>query len=347
MQDNPLIIYKPWSPNVIKLSMKKFSGGFLPALDIELSAQCNHNSCIYCDSHVGFPSWSEPSFDQLKSVIDEGKDLGVEWVYICGLGEPANDDKFFRLIRYLHENEISVSIFSNGIGYSRADVKYLKNNEVNLILKLDSFNEVVFDHLLGKKGSARQIYKTLQLLLEEGYAERNIDNYSDLAFSIVITKMNLCDIPMIVKYCKENNIFPSVGELEYSGKAKDLFNKLSPSRDELIDLKNRIDLILGYDYKKPVCPSAIAGLHLNNLGKYVIDEKTGLSCSWYLLMEPRYLEIGQIGDTLRRVLDRMIQYRKGKLNNIDELIKMYSSHVFGGCGGDIKTLLDLSALCCI
>jgi MoaA/NifB/PqqE/SkfB family radical SAM enzyme len=342
MKDNPPVMYEPWSSKVIERSIDKFANGYLPTLNIELSAKCNHKSCIYCDTQVGFSNQNELSFDQLRSVVDEAKGIGIEWVYICGLGEPTNDEKFFKLIEYLHEKNIKISIFSNGIGYTKDEIKKLKHNEVNLVLKLDSFNEQIFDSLLGKQGSAKCIYKTLALLLEVGYAERNENNLTDLAFSIVPTKINLHDIPNIIEYCKQNNIFPSVGELECSGKAKESFYKLSPSREELINLKIKIDNILDYNYKKPICPSAITGLHITNLGRYVIDEKTGLSCSWYSLKEPTYLEIGRAGDDMKLVLDRMIKYRMKKWDDMGDLIKNHPPHIFGGCGGDIKTLLHLS-----
>jgi len=342
MKDNPPFMYEPWSFKVMGSAIEKFKNGYLPILDIELSARCDHGCCIYCDSDVGSPYPNELSFEELKSVVDSGKKLGVEWVYICGLGEPTDDEKFFRVIEYLAENDIKISMFSCGIDYTIKDIKKLRNCNVNLIIKLDSFDEKIFDYLLGKEDSAKSVYKTLALLLEEGYAKKNDDDLTDLAFSIIPTRKNIKEIPKIVKYCKENNIFPSIGELEFSGRAKKVFSALSPSKEELIELKRNVDMILGYDYKKPICPSAIASLHINNVGKYVVDKETGLSCPWFFLKEPEYFEVGDVReDEIRVVLKRMIEYRKERRSNIESIIKNISQHVFGGCGGDITKLLEL------
>ena len=335
------ITYYPWSETINRQCLDQYAAGRMPVLDLELSARCTHGSCIYCDSKVGKPYPNELELSETIDIIEQGEKLGLQWVYICGLGEPADDDKFFGLIELLCDKGIGVSAFTNGLRFTRTDIRVLRDSKVNLIVKLDSFDPNVFDRILGKSGSAEAIYRTLEILLEEGYAERNERNETDLALSIVPTRWTIQDIPYIVKYCKENNIFPSIGELEYSGKAKGVYEELSVSKVELLRLKRGVEDILGYPYRRPMCPAVIAGLHITNTGKCVVHRNTGLSCHWFLLTEPNMVEIGDVRkDSLVELNNKLRDYREkhfdASLVNVDSRIP----NVFGGCGGKLEEIFE-------
>lgn len=337
-----IVMYEPWSSTIMDHVLDDFSKGRLPVLGIELSARCDHNLCLYCDSLVGKPNRSELSLSELKKVVGSGKKIGVEYLYICGLGEPSDDAKFYELIEYLNEMDITTSVFTNGIGYNKENVQMLLSNNVNLIIKLDSLDETIFDQLLGKEGAAKCIYRTLNLLLREGYSKKRENCLTNLAASIVPTRKNIKSIPEVVEYCNDNNIFASIGELEFSGKAKAIFHDLVPSDKQLTELKKKVDKILGYNYEKPVCPSTIVSLHINSVGEYVVDRNTALSCPWFLLKEPDCLKIGSVRkDRIEDVFERMLYLRERKIDSVRGILLNDSERIFGGCGGSIRKLLRL------
>ncbi len=72
-----------------------------------------------------------------------------------------------------------------------------------------------------------------------------------------------------------------------------------------------------------------------------MDERTGLSCGWFWLDEPKMISIGNITNmTLEEVTAKIITYQKSKFADVIEKAKSLEPNPFGGCGGDAKTLLS-------
>ncbi len=332
--------YRPWAQTVMDECIERYLSGDLPILDLQLSAKCSHNSCIYCDSEVGSAMPGEIGLHEIKRALDE-EELGLQWVYICGLGEPLDDPKFIPLVELLNERSIQISIFTNGLGITKDVADFLSKNSVSVILKIDSFDESIFDKLLGKKGCARRVYKALEYLLSVGYPMTDSLGHSRLALSIVPTRLNLEDLLKMVEYCKGHGIFPSIGELEYAGKAKKKYNELSVTIQELRVLKSEVDKLLGFNYCRNLCPAALTSIHINNRGNCVVDRKTGLSCSWFMLREPELTPIGNMKeDTLLQMRKKTIDYRLSRLGRTLEIQKTVPDYPFGGCGGSPSLLLE-------
>ena len=95
-----MITYYPWSELVLSSLLAGHDRGELSTLDLELTAKCTQADCIYCDSkpEVGAPNPNELSFEHIKSVLEQGHELGLKWIYTCGLGEPLEDDRFERMV---------------------------------------------------------------------------------------------------------------------------------------------------------------------------------------------------------------------------------------------------------
>lgn len=344
-----MIEYIPWSKKVLNKALYKQKNGEIPTLDIELTAQCTGACCIYCDSKPSVCSHrqdGEIDFLTLKKSILKAKSRGLNWVYTCGLGEPLEDDKFWNLIHLLKENEISLSMFSNGIFINDINVaRELKENNVNIILKMDSFDNVAFDTILGIKGTADKIYNARDLLLEAGFGSTN--GYTDFAFSIVPTSISIDGIAEVICFAKKNGIFASIGELEYAGDVvnKNLINSLEISPKKIIDLKKIADMYIEGSYMRPICPCILTGLHIDNIGNCIVDEDTGLNCKWFLLKNPRTVKIGNIQtDNINELFEKVNAYRedcfKNKIDNIKTTCNL--SYIFGGCGGNPKDIISLA-----
>jgi len=334
-----MISYLPWSQTVWNDVIQSFRSGQLPILDIEMGAICKHrirnHGCIYCDSQTGKPQPGELTFDQTKEVIVEAVDVGLKWIYCCGLGEPTDDKKFNKMVEFCAPKGIYTSIFTNAIDYDNAYLQYLYDNNVCIIVKCDSFKVGTFGKLLGTSNlkDVDAIYASINNALRVGFANHT---NTRIGLSIVPTKVNKNDILDVVKYCNDNNIFPVIGELEYVGRGKELFDSLALSQLELQEIKNGINEILGCEYVSPVCPASIAGIHITNVGDCIVHEKTGLSCPWFDLKEPRIEFVGNVKSTSISDLWQLVQkYRSDRMVTTKEWLRTEpNNYVFGGCGGN-------------
>ena len=344
-----MVQYYPWSKKVLTESINADAKGEIPTLDLELTAKCTGACCIYCDSkpnvcanaHAG-----EIDFFTLKTVLLEAKDRGLKWVYTCGLGEPLEDPKFWEMIALLKENNIGLSMFSNGVFIKDlSTAKRLKESNVNIILKMDTFEEEKFDTILGRKGVAQKIYRARDFLLAAGYGSKD-GEYTNLAFSIVPTSLSIDSIPDVVSFCKEHGIFASIGELEQAGEVikNNLSETLGIKREQVLKLKEVADAYYGGSYMRPICPCIMTGIHIDNIGNCVVDEDTGLNCKWFLLKDPRTVKIGNIKtSSIATLFEEVTKYRKKSFNTRKEQIldSCAVSYVFGGCGGNPKDIIDL------
>ncbi len=344
-----MIEYLPWSDKILSECIAEHRKGNLPTLDLELTSKCTQASCIYCDSKpkVGKKHPDELTYRETKQLLIEAKKLGLRWVYSCGLGEPLEDSRFKRLVEISSSLDVRCSIFTNGILIDEKRAKWLHENGVCLIIKLDTFNEATFDKILGKPQKARQIYKAIKLLLDAGYGKSCQHGLTDLAFSIVPTSLNYNDISDIIRLANDNNIFPSVGELEQAGRvlATKNFSKLAIDNTSMLSLKKKVEKLLWKGYIRPVCPTIMTGIHIDNIGNCVVDSDTGLNCKWFLLKEPRVKLIGNFRkESLTTLLSKVKTFRKkcfednkGKVDNAGS-----TEYVFGGCGGSPKKIIKLA-----
>lgn len=344
-----MITYSPWSEEVLNECLAGHDRGELSTLDLELTAKCTHASCIYCDSRprVGSRHPDELNFRETEKVLGDAKKLGLKWIYACGLGEPLEDLRFERLIKTASKLDVRLSIFTNGTLINEEKAKWLHKNKVCLILKLDTFEEATFDRILGEKGTAQRIYEAVKLLLDVGYGKNCENGRTDLAFSIVPTQLNIRDIDKVINFAKENNIFPSVGELEQAGRAfeEKIYHGLALDTREMLSLKKKVEGLLWEGYTRPICPTIITGLHIDNVGNCVVDLETGLNCKWFLLKEPMVKMLGNVrkGD-LATMFKAVRSYRKKCFETNSNGLRNCESieYIFGGCGGSPRKIIQLA-----
>jgi len=344
-----MITYYPWSEKVLKECLSGHTRRELYTLDLELTAKCTQASCIYCDSRpeVGRRHINELNLRETTKLLTDGKKLGLKWIYACGLGEPLEDVRFKGLVEMISKLDARLSLFTNAILIDKEKAKWLYDNRVCLILKLDTFEEETFDKILGKKGAARRIYDALELLLDVGYGKRSENGSTDLAFSIVPTRLNIHDIENVIKFAKENNIFPSVGELERAGRTLEgtTYHDLALDDKETLALKKEVERLLWKGYTRPICPTIITGVHIDNVGNCVVDLETGLNCKWFLLGEPAVRILGNVRtDELASMFQAVKEYRKKCFDRNSNGVRECESvnYVFGGCGGNPRKIIQLA-----
>lgn len=331
--------FLPWSTKVYQNAIKNYINGQFSILDIQLNGKCNYN-CIYCDSPDRNLS-SKIDFDHLEKLILHNNTL-YDWMFICGLGEPLwkeNKDILLHLLDLCKQRNMKCTIFTNGSNIDDSIIEYIRAGVLFPLIKIDTFSGELAESLYGTSQSAKNL-SAIQELFK--IAKEFDDEYYHIAASIVPTAKNLQEIPNIVETCIENNTFPLLGQLEYAGKAISSYNDLLLSKDTLMELKERISRICKSDYKVPICPSVIAGIHINNDGYISVDSKSGLSCSWFWLETPQTVNLCEVNTltSLTNAEKAILNYRKKTINNLPMLNSNIEEHPFGGCGGNIKDLFD-------
>ena len=350
MDVNQIKEYYPWSNEVLTTNFNAYKQGHLATLDLELTAQCSRANCIYCDSKpvVGKKADNELSKQAIEKLLKDSANLQCKWIYTCGLGEPLEDDNFWFLVEEAHKYGIQISLFTNALFIDKENAKLLKKYNVCLIVKLDTLDSHNFDIILNRKGSAESIYQSLEYLLSVGYGKCKNENHTDIAASIVPSKLSIGGLEDVIHYTKKNNIFPSIGELEQAGAMlinSKHYSDLALTIDEIQSLRQKVDNLVACNYTRPICPTIITGLHIDINGNCIVDRKTGLNCKWFLLKEPDIVTLGNIKDNdlsvlLKKVKDYRAECFVKNQEHIQELKNI--RYEFGGCGGSPHEVVTLA-----
>lgn len=184
----------------------------------ETSNICNLN-CRYCFRDVyGTKNKleNELSLEQRLDLIKQAEDLGCKVMIITGAGEPTIDKDFFEMIEYANSLGIMPIVFTNGLAIDRKMAKRFFDLGASLILKCSSMNPEVEDNLVGRRGYCERRNNVLKILIETGF---NKTNPTRLGFDGIVTQINKNDVIDIIRFCRENNIFPLFTELMLKGGA--------------------------------------------------------------------------------------------------------------------------------
>lgn len=333
-----MIEYLPWSQKVYRDSLERYEKGLFSSLDIELGGECNFH-CIYCDSPE-YEKKCEIPMERIDEYLSSGM---IRWVYICGLGEPTfhnNHVKLVSLLKSCSRYGVKCSIFSNLSNLTPELIQYIQEGVLHIQFKYDTKDEVIVKTLYGSQFPGQQIAnidRIKQLVCSDG-------STTNLAASIVPTKLNIHSILGIVEECLDANIFPLLGELECSGMGQINYEKLSLHPEEALQLKEAVERLCGESYEIPVCPSVISGIHIDYSGHVTVDKTTGLSCHWFWLDEPQTIRLVHCRDykEIDSIAKKIRNYRNGCMDNVVDFLQK-GKHVgmaFGGCGGDVTKLFQ-------
>lgn len=234
-------------------------------------------------------------------------------------------------------NSAKVSVFSNMVDLDDELLQYIDDGTLHVLFKLDSFRPDVMNYLYGVDRS-KTILRNYERLKEVIHIT---DGTTNLGASIVPNAKNQEEVYKIVDFCMEYGIYPLLGQLENAGKCASIFDELKVDDNELLALRQYINDTYGTDYHMPICPATISGIHITNTNKVIVDDKTGLSCGWFWLDEPKMIEIGNIIDmSSEEITSKIIAYRKSKFADVVAIEEALKPNPFGGCGGDAKDLLQ-------
>lgn len=177
------------------------SGGLL-SMEIEFSLLCNYR-CPYCYAAIRHLPENELSRDEIRDIILQARELGAEKIIILG-GEPTLYPHTLEMIRFCRGLDLDVEMFTNGSIMTVDLARQLYDQNVRVVLKMNSFQPKVQDMLTGHEGSHLAIRCALENLQRVGYAS----GQAFLAVSTVICQQNVDELIEMWQWLRDQNIVP-------------------------------------------------------------------------------------------------------------------------------------------
>ncbi len=234
--------------------------------------------CVYCYRDAG----NRPGPDDLTilerlHLVDEAADLGCISVHLVGAGEPLLDRFFWQQVTHISRKGLVPLVFTNGTRVTGEVARRLFDLGCSVIVKANSLDPYAQDRLAGVNGYAAQRDRALATLLAIGFAD---EVPTRLGVDSVITKANLKELPSLVRWCREHNIFPEIKPCMPVGKARERLELEvdAGSVRAIAQEVHRVDQEFGFEY--PVQPPYLAGFPCRQLelGVYVDIHGAAFPC---------------------------------------------------------------------
>lgn len=172
-----------------KFIKSKFSGRSIPIWAWNyITSRCNLN-CKYCFVTPYRDEAKDFTFNELKKIFDEEKEIGVEIVSLLG-GEPMMREDFSDIVGYLYKKGMFIDVITNGYFVKRHD-KALRMID-SMCISLDG-NQEMTDSVRGE-GVYRKAVEAIEFVKSKGISVR---------IHGVITKQTIHALPEMAKLCKK------------------------------------------------------------------------------------------------------------------------------------------------
>lgn len=174
----------------------------LLSMEIEFSRECNFR-CAYCYLEERTAAADELSRQELKAVILQARELGARKVIILG-GEPSIYPHLIEMLRFLGSLGLEIELFTNGTGVTKELASVLAEERVRVVVKMNSRDAAIQDHLAGKNGAFKIIGQALDSLHRAGYPSEKLF----LAASTIICRQNISELPSLWQWLRSQRIEP-------------------------------------------------------------------------------------------------------------------------------------------
>ncbi len=167
--------------------------------------RCSHNcrGCAYrtegYPSSETFAAQDELSWDKLKEIVTDCKDMGVKAVEITGGGEPTMHPKFLNLCALILSKGINLAVVTNGSIWSREHTAILSQAQW-VRFSIDAGCESTYIRYHGAKTGAYE--KTRDNLRQLTSAKRGKDLLVGVGF--VVNEMNWREVRQATKNARED-----------------------------------------------------------------------------------------------------------------------------------------------
>jgi len=181
----------------------------LPVVDFRaMTSACLHD-CFHCFTDK---LKKDLSLDEIKNVIDQLAEMKTIAIDYLGEGEPTLDKDFFEIIEYTSQKGIQPVVFTDAATKLRDKefVRRLKKSGASVLPKCDSlWNAEYQNWVVGDKEGKffEQRNEAIQLLIDEGFNEVQIDGTTRLGFDMIVSRKNMHEVEKTLRYCRDNNLW--------------------------------------------------------------------------------------------------------------------------------------------
>lgn len=164
----------------------------LNSIYLEITSECNLN-CIMCVRRVWKDEIGSMDFKLLKKIVCEARELGVEWIWFAGYGEPLVYNYFEEALKEVKQNKIKLGVTTNGTLIDEDMAKTLVKYGIDrVVVSIDSPFEEKFKKIRGTEVS--KIIRNVENLREKAQKSKK----PEIWIEFVAMRNNIEDLPNLV-----------------------------------------------------------------------------------------------------------------------------------------------------
>lgn len=211
----------------------------LKEISIEIIRKCP-NKCLHCSSFSNEKCSEIIPFELFKKVVVDAKKLGLETVCFSG-GEPFLHPDIVRMIEYVYNQGINSYIYSAGIYIDDKNIRgpipqkifnEIANKVTKIIYNIEAVEKETYNIIMGTQGCFEFLKESIYRAVTTGITVEG---------HFVPNKINKNQIEQTLKYCTELGVSKvSFLRLVKHGRAKENSDKLLLSKEELVDIEQRL-----------------------------------------------------------------------------------------------------------
>jgi|GEM_PF-6054865 len=204
----------------------RFGQADLDFLSLNLPPTCNYR-CKFCFAGMGqnrLPEFADTlSIEEIQSLIDTARELGVRHLEISGEGEPfMYPGKILAILRHATEQGIHTTLFTNGALLNEALLTELASHDVSIAFSVDMPDKEGYEQFVGRKNSYERIIENLAIA-RDMFRQRiqRVDGRTvfPLAIHTIINDQNRGQIQEI-RALTQDEIFFSLAPMIHRGDAQ-------------------------------------------------------------------------------------------------------------------------------
>lgn len=220
---------------VIVYPVKKMK---LNSIYLEITSNCNLN-CVMCIRRVWKEKTGSMDFKLLKKIIKEAENLGVNWIWFAGYGEPLVYEHFEEAVNEVKRRKIKLGITTNGTLLNDDMIRiFTKYGVDRMVVSLDSPFEEKFKKIRGVEVSS--IVENIKNL----YRASEKAKKPEIWVEFVAMKNNIEDLPILIDLAGNagattiliSNLLPYTHELAQQAL---YFNESSKESNIILEASNR------------------------------------------------------------------------------------------------------------
>ena len=150
-------------------SLHEYDNLYFPRMNLMITGKCNLN-CLHCfNAKDNAPLNSELSFEQILSILDQAKQIGVHAFTLTG-GEPLVHPRFLDIVKAIYERDMMIfELNTNGLLLNQKMLDLFKEIGCNPLIKI-SYDGVGYHNWIRQHPKAEELtIKAIKLCIDNGF----------------------------------------------------------------------------------------------------------------------------------------------------------------------------------